>query len=338
MSNQKKWKIVVTDFIEENLDWEFKQFESMPNVEFKAYQLKNSSKDNIIDKIKDADIIVVNMVTFNKSVIESLQKCKLIIRHGVGYDNIDVAELTKKGVIFINIPDYCIEEVAEQAVMHILTCARKFRCQQRSMQLSVEKEEWDFEIVYPIHQLSYKTLGIIGCGRIGSMVHRMMQGFEMKRLVCDPYLTSERKTELGVETVSLEKVLKESDFITIHTPLNEETRHLVSEKELRQMKPTAFIINTARGGILDENAVVKACNNGWIAGAAIDVYEYREPPQKKAKLLQVENINLTPHLAWYSLEAEWKIREKIIENIFLLLNGKVPNNIINHDVLSGTTM
>ena len=338
MNNQKQWEIVVTDFIEENLDWELKQFESMPNVEFKSYQLKHSSEPEIIKRIEDADIIVVNMVTFNKKVIQSLQNCQLIIRHGVGYDNIDVSELTKKGIIFINIPDYCIVEVAEQAVMHILTCARKFRYQQKSIQLSVKSGEWDFDVVYPIHQLSYKTLGIIGCGRIGSMVYRMMQGFEMNYLIYDPYLTTERKVELGIETVPLEKVLRESDFITVHTPLNEETLHMVSEAELRIMKPNAFIINTARGGIFDENEVVKACTNGWIAGAAIDVYEYREPPQKKAKLLQVENINLTPHLAWYSVEAEWKIREKIIENIFLLLDGKIPNKIINLEVLSNTNI
>lgn len=333
MKEKNRWKIVVTDYIEKDLNWETEQFNKMPEVSFEAFQLKHASEDQVIEKVNDADILVVNMTQMNEQVIESLQKCKLVIRHGVGYDNVNVAELTKRGIVFINIPDYCIEEVAEQTVMHLFNCARKFQFQQKSMRQSVEKGEWQFEAVYPIHQLSYKTLGIIGCGRIGSMVFRMMQGFQMKHLICDPYLTEEKKAELGIATVPLETVLRESDFLTIHTPLNEETRHLVGERELQLMKPTAFVVNTARGGILDENAIIKACQEGWIAGAAIDVYEYREPPQKKSKLLEIENITLTPHLAWYSVESEWKIREKIMENINRMIEGKLPNNIINPETL-----
>jgi D-3-phosphoglycerate dehydrogenase len=329
----KNWKIVVTDYIEEELNWEKDQLSKRTNVVFETYQLKHADEDTIIEKTKDAHIIVVNMAGFSARVIESLDNCQLIIRHGVGYDNVDVPACTKKGIMLINIPDYCIEEVAEQAVMHIINCSRKFMFQQRSMQQSVERGEWDFDVVYPIYQISYKTLGIIGCGRIGSMVHRLMSGFNMKHLICDPYLTEERKAELGVQTVSLESVMRESDIITIHTPLNDETRHLVGEEELRMMKSTAFVVNTARGGILDENAVAKACREKWIAGAAIDVYEYREPPEKKSHLLQIDNIMLTPHLAWYSVESEWKIREKILENILRVMDGNLPNNIINSEVI-----
>jgi D-3-phosphoglycerate dehydrogenase len=334
MEKKNHWKIMVTDYIEDDLAWEKAQFEKIPEIHFEAYQLKHAPEHQVIEKVRDADIIVVNMVQFNHSIIQSLERCQLIIRHGVGYDNVNVAELTKRGIIFINIPDYCVEEVAEQTVMHLFNCARKFTFQQQAMRQSLERGEWQFEAVYPVHQLSNSTLGIVGCGRIGSMVYRMMQGFQMKYLICDPYLTHERKTRLGIETIPLEKVLKESDFVTIHTPLNEETHHLISERELRMMKPTVFIINTARGGILDESAMIKACQEGWIAGAAIDVYEYREPPHKKSKLLEVKNINLTPHLAWYSVEAEWKIREKVIKNINRMIAGKLPNNIINPEVIS----
>lgn len=333
MNENKRWKIIVTDYIEKDLNWEQEELKKNPDVVFEIFQLKQAPENEIIEKVKDADIIVVNMVPINERLIASLQQCQLIIRHGVGYDNVNVPELTKRGIIFINIPDYCIEEVAEQTVMHLFNCARKFTFQQQSMRQSVEKGEWQFEAVYPIHQLSYKILGIIGCGRIGSMVFRMMQGLQMKYLICDPYLTDARKAELGIETVSLEQVLRQSDFVTIHTPLNHETRHLVGEKELRMMKPTAFIINTARGGILDENAVIKACQQRWIAGAAIDVYEFREPPHKKSELLDVENIILTPHLAWYSVESEWKIREKIMANLHKMIAGKLLDNIINPEVL-----
>ena len=195
MEALSKCKVVVTDFIEADLNWEKEQLEKIPGVTFETFQLKHSSEDSVIEKISDADIIVVNMVEFNQRIIHSLKKCKLVIRHGVGYDNVDVPELTKRNILFTNIPDYCIEEVAEQTVMHLLNCARKFSFQMRSMRESVEKGEWRFEFVYPIYQLSYKTLGIIGCGRIGSMVFQMMQGFQMKYLICDPYLSEARKAE-----------------------------------------------------------------------------------------------------------------------------------------------
>jgi D-3-phosphoglycerate dehydrogenase len=295
--------------------------------------LKHASEEQLVEKVHDADIIVVNMAQINERVINALDNCQLIIRHGVGYDNVDVAALTRKGIILINIPDYCVEEVAEQTVMLIFNCARKFIRQQESMARSVEKGQWDFDLVYPIYQVSDKTLGIIGCGRIGSTIFRMMKGFNMRYLICDPYLTEARKRELGITTVSMNEVLSESDIITIHTPLNDETRHLISEAQLKLMKQTAFIINTARGGILDEDAIVKACQQGWIAGAALDVYEFREPPNKNSKLLAVENITLTPHLAWYSVESEWKIRKKIIENIKLFIEGKKLINVINPEVL-----
>lgn len=333
MKKSKKWKIVVTDYIEEDLNWEREQFRSFPSVIFEVYQLKHASEDRLIEKVRDADVVIVNMAKFNEHVINALDSCQLIIRHGVGYDNVDVPALTRKGIILINIPDYCVEEVAEQTVMLIFNCARKFIRQQDSMARSVEKGQWDFDLVYPIYQVSDKTLGIIGCGRIGSTVFRMMKSFNMKYLVCDPYLTEARKRELGITTIPLNEVLIESDMITIHTPLNDETRHLIGEAQLKMMKKTAFIINTARGGILDEDAIVKACQQGRIAGAALDVYEFREPPNKNSKLLAVENITLTPHLAWYSVESEWKIRKKIIENIWLFIESKKLINVINPEVI-----
>ena len=333
MNKSKKIKIVVTDYIEEELNWEREQLRSSPLLTFDAYQLKHASENELVEKVRDANIIVVNMAQFNERVINALDNCQLIIRHGVGYDNVDVPALTKKGIVLINIPDYCVEEVAEQTVMLIFNCARKFVRQQESMARSVAKGQWDFDLVYPIYQVSDKTLGVIGCGRIGSTVFRMMKGFNMKYLICDPYINEVRKRELGITTVALDEVLSESDIITIHTPLNDETRHLISETQLKLMKQTAFIINTARGGILDEDAIVKACQQRWIAGAALDVYEFREPPNKNSKLLAVENITLTPHLAWYSVESEWKIRKKIIENILLFIESKKLINVINPEVL-----
>lgn len=328
----KKWKIVVTDYIEPDLDWEVEQL-NLPNVTFVIHQLKHASEAEVIERIFDADILIINMTPMNRNVIQALQKCKLIIRHGVGYDNVDVLALTEKGIMLINIPDYCTQEVAEQAIMLIFAAARKLLKQQQSMAHSIEKGEWNFDMVYPVYQINQKTLGIIGCGRIGSTVLKCMQGFDLNFLVCDPYLTDERMAALKIETVPLETVLRESDIITIHARLTDETYHMISEEQLKMMKDSAFIINTARGSLIDQNALIKACAENWIAGVALDVYEYREPPAATSELLKLDNVTMTPHLAWYSIESDWNIRKKIIENVLRLIDGKLPHNIINPEVL-----
>ncbi len=335
ITSHRNWRVVVTDYIEKNLDWERAQLAAHPEIIFEAFQLKQASASEVIPAVKSADILVVNMMPLHRPVIEALDHCHLVIRHGVGYDNIDVAALTERGIIFINIPDYCVEEVAEQTVMLLLACARKFGFQQQALDESVAIGEWRFEMVEPIYRLSGTTLGIVGCGRIGSTVLRMTQGFRMNYLVCDPYLTPERQAELGIIPVPLAEVLKGSDFVTIHTPLTSETYHLIGEAELRWMKPRAFLINTARGGIVDQAALIRACQEGWIAGAAIDVYELREPPSPDDPLLKLDNIYCTPHLAWYSIESEWRIRQKIVDNIIRMVSGQLPDNIVNPEVLNG---
>ncbi len=333
MGAQRTWRVVVTDYLEQNLDWERAQLAAWSEINFEAFQLKQATDAEIIEAIKHADILVVNMMPLHRQIIEALEHCQLVIRHGVGYDNIDVAALTERGIIFINIPDYCVEEVAEQTVMLLLHCARRFAQQQQAMQRSVAVGEWRYDAVEPIYRFSGKTLGIVGCGRIGSTVLRMTQGFRMNYLICDPYLAPERKAELGIITVPLTAVLEDADFVTLHTPLTAETYHLIGEAELHQMKSTAYLINTARGGVVDEAALIRACQEKWIAGAAIDVYEHREPPMPDSPLLKVENIFFTPHLAWYSVESEWRIREKILENIIRMVSGQLPHHIVNAEVL-----
>ncbi len=273
------------------------------------------------------------MASLSSTVIQTLEKCQFIIRHGVGYDNVDMQALTNKGIIFSNIPDYCIEEVAEQAIMLLFACARKFNFQQEAVRISASQGSWDYTKVFPLHCVSGKKLGIIGCGRIGSKVLEMMRAFNMEMLVCDPYLTSERKAELGITTIPMDEVLQNADFVTIHTPLNDETRHLIDKPQLKLMKSTAFIINTARGGIVSEAALIEACEEKWLAGAGIDVFEAREPPPAASKLLKLKNVIMTPHLGWYSEESKIKIRYKLIENVQRFLRGEMPINIINSEVI-----
>lgn len=327
-------KVVVTDYIEPDLDWEAQEL-AKRGVDFVTFQLKFRPEDEVIAAIKDADVIVVNMVKMTPRVIGALEKCRRIIRHGAGYDNVDVAACTARGIPLAYCPDYCMEEVAEQAISLIFACARQVPQSRKILDDSIARRQWDFTPLAKYYRMAGKTLGIIGCGRIGSCVLRKMRhfGFE-KILVCDPYLSRERLDELGVETVPHETVFREADYLTIHTLLTDETRHLVNRRTLALMKPTAYLVNTSRGPMVDPEALAAALREKRIAGAGIDVYD-NEPPEQTYPLLGLENAILTPHLSWYSEDAAWTIRYKIVEDIDLALAGKPPRYCVNKDVLNG---
>jgi D-3-phosphoglycerate dehydrogenase len=278
--------------------------------------------------VQDADVILVNMVPFDAALIAGLKKCKLIIRHGAGYDNVDVEAATKKGIRVAYEPDYCADEVAQHAVMLILASWRKLSTGRRVLEASSKAGKWDFTPIYPIYSLVGKTVGILGCGRIGSLVLKLLSGFEFNIKICDPYLSKERQAELGIRTESLETVLKESDIVTIHAALTKETRNLIGEKQLRLMKPTAHLINCARGALVDTDALAKAIREKWIAGAGIDVY-VKEPPDPNFPLFGLDEVILAPHLSWYSEESGWSIRKKIVEDFVRFIENRPPRFLIN---------
>ena len=321
-------KIVVTDYIEQDLEWEAEQLAKYAQVTFEAHQLKFKSREEILDVVRDADVILVNMVPFDVELIGGLEKCKLIIRHGAGYDNVDVDAATARGIRVGYEPDYCADEVAQHAMMLILASWRKLFVGRKVLEASSRDGKWDFGPVYPIYSLEGKTVGIIGCGRIGSLMMKKLSGFDFKIRVCDPYLSQERQAELGIQVEPLETVLKESDIVTIHAALTEETQGLIGEEQLRMMKPTAHLVNCARGGLLDTDALAKAIKEKWIAGAGIDVY-VKEPPDLDFPLFDLEEVTLAPHLSWYSEEAGWGIREKIVEDFVRFIEGRPPRFPIN---------
>ncbi len=325
-------KVVVTDYIEPDMDWEAEQMEQR-GVDFTALQLKFRPEEEVIAAVEDATVIVVNMVPFPAAVINSLKACKRLIRHGAGYDNVDVGACTARGIPFAYCPDYCMEEVAEQAISLIFACARQVPQSRKILEDSIARGQWDFTPLAKCYRMTGKTLGIIGCGRIGGTLFEKMRSFGFEKiLVCDPYLAARRLERLGTETVPLEEVFRESDFISIHTPLNDETRHIVNRDTLKLMKPTAYLVNTSRGPMVDHEALAEALRSGTIAGAGIDVYD-TEPPTDTYPLLELDNAILTPHLSWYSEDAAWTIREKIVEDINLGLAGKPPRYCVNKEVL-----
>lgn len=317
-----KLKVVVTDYIEPDLNWETAEM-AKRGIDFATHQIKFAPLDEVIAKTSDADVVVVNMLRVNRELISGLKKCKLVIRHGVGYDNVDVAALNEAGIPLCYIPDYCVEEVAEQAIALMFACGRRIVSSRKVLDDSSARGIWDFNPVIPVFRMAGQTVGIIGCGRIGSRVYQKLASFGVKFLICDPYLTDERKRELGIEVVDKETVFRESDFVTIHTPLTPETRHIVNAGTLAMMKRSAYLVNTARGPMVDANALAEALKKGTIAGAGIDVFDI-EPPPADYPLFGLPNAILTPHLAWYSEDAAWRIRELIVLEIDRFVAGQAP--------------
>jgi D-3-phosphoglycerate dehydrogenase len=326
-----KLKVVVSDYIETDLDWEAEKFSHM-GVDFSAYQLKHAPASELLKVISDADVVVVNMARLDEEVLGGLKRTRLIIRHGVGYDNIDVPAASKRGIVVSYMPDYCMHEVAEQAVMLILACQRKLNQQIQLTSDSSQSGKWIFAPVYPVFSMVGKTLGIIGCGRIGSLVHGMIQNFGLARtLICDPYLTEERRLELKSPFLSLDELLRESDIVTIHTPLGPETYHLLDEERFKLMKPTAILVNTARGGIVNLEALDRALKAGSPGFAGIDVYEH-EPPVADMAILQNNKAICTPHLAWLSEESGWNIRKQILADVERFMHRQGPRHPIDKSV------
>ncbi|MBN2216999.1 MAG: hypothetical protein JW719_06455, partial [Pirellulales bacterium] len=234
-------KVVVTDYIEPDLDWEAEQM-ARRGVDFVVHQLKTRPETEVIAAVADADVVVVNMVSMTARVIGSLSRCRRIIRHGAGYDNVDREACTARGIPLAYCPDYCMDEVAEQAIGLIFACARQIPQSRKILDASVISRQWDFTPLARCYRMAGKTLGIVGCGRIGSMVLQKMRHFGFREiLVCDPYLSPDRLAELDTTVVPLETVFRQSDYVTIHTPLNEETRRLVNRETLAMMKPTAYL-------------------------------------------------------------------------------------------------
>lgn len=324
-------KVVVTDYIEENLDWEAAELKKA-GIDFSIFQLKFKPEDEIVPILADADVIVVNMVKFTDSLLARLPKCKLLIRHGIGYDNVDLAACTKHKVVFAYQPDYCVDDVAEHAIALIFACARKVPYSRLTLEESSRTGQWDFSKLFPLYRMKGKTLGVIGTGRIGGTLVRRMKSFGFRIIANDPYLSDARKAELEVPFVDKEQLFREADFLTIHTPLGPETRHIVNPASLALMKPTAYVINTSRGGMVDAKALADACKAKRIAGAAIDVFDVEPPPQDHP-LFGLDNVILTPHLGWASVESGDQIRKSILDDILRFSKDQPARNIVNKDVI-----
>ena len=296
--------------------------------------LKASQEHPLDESISDADgLIVYHECSVTAKTIAAMPKCRVIVRGGVGYDNVDIAAAAARGIPVCNIPDYGVDEVADHTMGLLLALDRGIVRADRVLRDSLQP--WDRRAIEPVIRLSTQTLGVVGCGRIGSAVVRRARAHRMRVLVYDPYLRPGMEKALDVERVDWNGLLSRSDIVSIHTPLTEETRHLIDDQSLAAMRPGVKLINTSRGAVVDTDAVARALRSGHLSGAAIDVLP-QEPPSKNSELIRLWqdrsvdiNLIVTPHVAYYSTAAILEIRSKGAEEVRRVLGGERPWNCVN---------
>lgn len=286
------------------------------------------TEEEIAEACSDADALLSVLIPLSRKSIERLQTCKVISRYGIGVDNIDVRSATEHGIIVANVPDFCWDEVADTAMALILALERKVAWHDRNIRAG----RWQRGKLEDYHAIRGQTLGLLGFGHIARAVALRASAFGFAILAYDPYLKPESIRSYPVRLVSLEELLRLSDVLSLHTPLTPETEHLISERELRMMKPTAYLVNTSRGAVVEEDALITALKEGWIAGAGLDVYE-KEPLPQDSPLLELPNVVLTPHIASCTVEAFDRLRQSVIKNVVEVLSGRAPASIVNPEVL-----
>jgi D-3-phosphoglycerate dehydrogenase / 2-oxoglutarate reductase len=294
------------------------------------------TEDEVIDVARDADAIIAQYVTVGAKAIGALARCRVIARCGTGTDIVDVDAASRHGILVTNVPnDWCENEVADHAMALLLAAARKI-CQYDQ---ATRAGTWQWQTGYPIHRLRGTVLGLLSFGAIAQAVAARAAGFGMRVIAHDPYLPGPDVAARGAAPVSFSELLEQADYLVIQAPLTKQTHLLTGEAELRRMKPTAFLINTARGPIVSDEALYRGLRDGWIAGAALDDIEEEPAKQRDWKpenpLFTLPNVILTPHAAYYSEESIHTVRDFAAHEVVRVLTGQPPVSAVNADQLAG---
>jgi D-3-phosphoglycerate dehydrogenase/C-terminal binding protein len=328
-------KVVVTDYLAPPADLEQNELSGLAEV----VCLQARSNHELRGRLADADaIIVFHEITLPADLIAEAARCRIIVRCGVGFDAVDLRSAGQRGIPVCNVPDYGVDEVADHTLGLMLACNRGILRAERLVRHSLSP--WNKQAAGSVQRLAGQTIGIVGLGRIGSAVALRAKAFKMRVVACDPYLRPGLEKVLGVTLMDLPALLAESDVVSVHTPLNEETRHLIDARALARMKPSAMLINTSRGAVVDTDALAEALLAGRLAGAGIDVLPIEPPPPAMAlmKLWQrtVEpfiNLVITPHTAFYSDAGLVEMRQKAAQEIGRALRGEPLRNCVNAQFL-----
>jgi len=326
------FKVVSTAIVSFSLRGIGEGFKRLAGVEF--VDKPSPTEEDIIAATSDADAVIVMTEPYTRRVITNLKSCRLICTPKMGYDNIDVAAATEAGICVSHTPSPSKEEVSDHTMALLLACARRVT----RLNKIVKAGEWHVfhgpemeEIWRGIVPIRGQTLGLIGFGRIARAVVSKAKGFGLRILAYDPYVSAELMEKTGVEAVGLAQLLKESDFVSLHCALTNENQHMLGAKQFKLMKPTAYLINTARGALVDEKALYAALTQGVIAGAGLDVTEV-EPINIDNPLLKLDNVVFTGHSAHYSDISVAYVRRKPIEDVYRIMSGKWPKGWVNPEV------
>ncbi|MCL4862733.1 MAG: C-terminal binding protein [Caldilineaceae bacterium] len=287
----------------------------------------NLTTPDALAAVTQADALMVALEKVTAEIMATMSRCRVVSRAGTGLDNIDIAAATAHGIWVAYVPDYSIDEVSTHAIALLLAQARGIPALVQATRAS----RWDSSVVGKLYRLKGQTLGVIGFGRIGQVTAEKARGLGLNIIVYDPYVDQSAIQSAGARLVDLETLARESDFVSLHTPLDEATREIIDAQFLAQMKPTAYLINAARGPLIDEAALLAAVRSGQIAGAALDVLTV-EPPTPDNPLLHEERILVTPHVAWYSEEAKIDLRTRCAEEVVRVLSGERPRTPANQIV------
>ena len=318
-------RILITDIAWPDLEIEK---EVLAAVEGEVMVAGDGTPEEIIALAPQADAILTCWKDVPAEALDIAPNCRVVSRYGIGLDNIPIGRATELGMLVTNVPDFCLEEVSDHVMALLLATARQLLPLARTP----ERSGWTRETPRPIPRIKGQTLGLIGFGNIARALVPKALGFGLRVMAYTPRLRPEDAPQ-GVEvTNDLATLLAASDYVSIHCPLTEETAHLIDDATLAQMKPNALLINTSRGGVIDERALVRALKEGRIAGAALDVTD-PEPPSGDNPLLSLENVIVTPHAAFYSVAATAELARKAAENVVTVLRGEVPKTLVNAEVL-----
>lgn len=319
------WKVLITDYVWSSIEPER---QVLAEIGAELIVAETGDEEELLTLAPTVDSILTCWKPVWESVITTAKKCQVIARYGIGLDNIDVETATENGIIVTNVPAYCVDEVSDHAMALLLACARKISCYNEA----VKSGTWDQNIGPKMYRLREKTLGIVGFGHIAKAIIPKAEAFGLTVKVYSPRTSSDYIAMHYAEKVSFAELLEISDFITIHAPLTAETQHMFSQDEFRAMKSTAFLINTARGGIVDSAALSTAIKKGEIAGAGLDVLE-TEPPKEDEGLLTLDNVVITPHAAFISEESILELEVTAATCVAQVLTGELPESIVNPSVL-----
>ena len=320
------WRVLITDHVWPTTDPERQVLEAGGA---EVVVSPNGGEATLMELVRDSDAIMTCFAQVTENVVRAAEHCKVIGRFGVGVDNIAVDTATELGIAVTYVPDYCVDEVSDHVMGLMLAWNRKIVLFDRA----VKERGWGSQgLTMRIMRLRGKTIGIVGFGRIGQAVANKARAFGMRILATDPVVPSSTVESLGATLVDLHTLLNESDFVSLHTPLINETRNLIGADELAFMKPEAFLINAARGSLIDEDALYSALQSGTISGVGLDVM-VDNIPSINHPLFSLENIIVTPHIAFFSQESTLELEQRAAAEVVSVMHGRMPDNLINPDVL-----